>query len=132
MMRLHMTPGEIVAFVREAAVPGERVKIAAQMNLCKPSVIRDICEQYGLHITATKSRPGRKGWPTAKVEQLRRMVDAGKTVTEIAAEFEIDTASIYYHLRKNEIPYPKKKRLRDGGNHPGAAEMKSAMLKHHI
>lgn len=122
MMRLPYEVDEIVAFVREAAIPAERVKIAAQMNLCEPSVIRDICEQYGLHITATKSRPGRKGWPAAKVEQLRRMVDAGKTVIEIAAEFEIDTASIYYHLRKNEIPYPKKKRLRDGSNHLGAAE----------
>lgn len=107
MMRLHMTPGEIVAFVREAAVPGERVKIAAQMNLCKPSVIRDICEQYGLHITATKSGPGRKGWPPAKIEQLRRMAEAGKIITDIAAEFGVATATIKYHIKQHNISIKK-------------------------
>ena len=121
-MRLHMAEEEIAVFVKDGADPSERVHIAAQMNCCSISVIKEICERNGVHIRAAGPVCGRKPWPPAKVERLRALATHGKTQAEIAKDFGVTNSAISYQMKKYNIQLPRKKKLRDSGNHPGAAE----------
>lgn len=91
-----MSEYDICTFIREAADPPERVKICAQMNLCKPDDIRAICTKHGVAVSkrADKGTPGRKrSWTGARIELLRNQLAMGKTQQEIACYFGLTSSA---------------------------------------
>lgn len=97
-----MTEYDICTFIREAMDPAERVKICAQMNLCKPEEIREICVKHGVSISkrVTEGKAGRNyRWTEARVEQLRTQLALGKRQTEIARSFGLTSSAISYAIK---------------------------------
>ena len=103
-MRLYYTRDEIAAFVRDGANPAERVRIAAQMNCCKVSVILDICQSYGLQISAPKENRGRKPILTpGKIHQMQEALRLGTKRCEIAKAMGVSDGTITYWAKKLNI-----------------------------
>ncbi len=105
-----MTEYDICTFIREARDPAERVKICAQMNLCSPEEIREICVKNGVLISkrVTEGKTGRNyRWTDARIEQLRTALDSGKSKKEIAHLFGVTNAAISraikVHIKKPPV-----------------------------
>lgn len=108
-----MSEYDICTFIREARDPAERVKICAQMNLCKPEEIRAICVKHGVLISkrVNEGKSGRKStWTDARIEQLRTALALGKSQKEIALSFGLTSAAISHAIK---VHIKKPSALRD-------------------
>ena len=103
-MRLYYDRDEIAAFVKDGADREGRVRIAAQMNCCKVSVILDICKSYGLQITLPKQKRGRKSILTpGKIHQVQEALRLGTKRCEIAKAMGVSDGTITYWAKKLNI-----------------------------
>lgn len=114
-----MDEQEICCFIREAANPLERVKICAQMNLCKPEEIRKICERNGLNLPNKIGNYRSCKWTYEKVEAIKKELAKGKKKKDVARQFGMTVYGLSYVI-KRYIPERRKKKAPDVGA-PGAA-----------